>query len=326
MLDENQHWVPKFLIKGFADTDGRVFCLDIHTDKVRKRPPKHIASDTGFNEFLVQERHISFEDELELIETQAAPIIRQIASSRSVAELQGKEKYRVAKFMAAQSFRTEAFYEGLALGVQRQEFGHVFAQLWRSAFLVSDEIESRHWAVMSIEHDEVFYLGDHPVVLQRTENPSAGGELGFDIEGVEAFLPLTPTCALYMPCRSVSSQIISGYETALWIHRRIRSAALRGQDLQGTNSDALHLSQRVMRDSHALYNAFTTGVAVTATSENVENLNYLQCAWAHAAVYSNRGDFTFAKKVFRQTPQYRKSIRTGLTTVAPRATQDRRRA
>jgi hypothetical protein len=27
MSDENQHWVPKFLIKYFADKDGRVFCL-----------------------------------------------------------------------------------------------------------------------------------------------------------------------------------------------------------------------------------------------------------------------------------------------------------
>jgi hypothetical protein len=34
MSDENQHWVPKFLIKNFADSDGQVFCLDIHTDWV----------------------------------------------------------------------------------------------------------------------------------------------------------------------------------------------------------------------------------------------------------------------------------------------------
>ncbi len=29
MTDENQHWVPRFLIKNFADLDGRVFFLDI---------------------------------------------------------------------------------------------------------------------------------------------------------------------------------------------------------------------------------------------------------------------------------------------------------
>jgi hypothetical protein len=40
MSNENQHWVPKFLIRHFADKDGRVFCLDIHTNEVTKRPPR----------------------------------------------------------------------------------------------------------------------------------------------------------------------------------------------------------------------------------------------------------------------------------------------
>jgi len=32
MAGENQHWVPKFLIKKFRDADGRVFFLDVNTD------------------------------------------------------------------------------------------------------------------------------------------------------------------------------------------------------------------------------------------------------------------------------------------------------
>ena len=44
MSNENQHWVPKFLIKAFADTDGCVFSLNIQTDEVTKPPPKNAAS------------------------------------------------------------------------------------------------------------------------------------------------------------------------------------------------------------------------------------------------------------------------------------------
>ena len=44
MSDENQHWVPKFLVKNFADRDGRVFCLDIHTDQMTKPPPRQAAN------------------------------------------------------------------------------------------------------------------------------------------------------------------------------------------------------------------------------------------------------------------------------------------
>jgi hypothetical protein len=312
MSNENQPWVPKFLIKNFADADGRVFHLDIHTDKITKLPPRHAASGIGFNDFLIDGTTVSFEDHLEKIETKAAPILQHIVRSRSVAGLTGEERNRIANFIAAQSFRTEAFYKGMELQVSREQFGPIFAQLWRSAFLVSNEIERRKWAVMAIETNDVFYLGDHPVVLQRTESPSVGGELGFDIEGIEAFLPLASKCALYMPCTSISDQIISGYENAVSLHRQFRSAALRGITVPGTNSDLLHLTQRVLRDSHALHQSFTKGTSITATPENIENLNYLQCAWAHAAIYSNCRDFAFAKRVFRESPQYRETPRTSL--------------
>ena len=65
MSHDNQHWVPKFLIKNFADVDGRVFCLNIQTDEVTKPPPKYAASDVGFNDFHVNGQAVSYEDHLE---------------------------------------------------------------------------------------------------------------------------------------------------------------------------------------------------------------------------------------------------------------------
>jgi hypothetical protein len=222
-----------------------------------------------------------------------------------------KQKRRVADFMAAQSFRTDTFYKGMELGSSRQEFGPLFSELWQSAFFVADPIARRQWALMVIEHDDVFCLGDHPLVLQLTENPSAAAELGFDVEGVEAFMPLAPKCALYMPCVSLSQQILSGYEDA---QRMLGNPRIAGYRLH-----LLELSRRASRDAKPLYDALTTGVPLTATGENVENLNYLQCYWAHAAIYSNRRDFTFAKHVFCRSPQYRKtpkvSIRRGVMLI-----------
>lgn len=309
---EHPYWVPKFLVKNFADADGNVFCQNILTDEITKLPPKRTASSVGFNEFLIHVETVSFENQLKKIETQAAPILKRIVSSRSTAGLTAKQKNRVANFMAAQNFRTQAFYKAIELQSSRQQFGPIFAQLWRSACLVSNEIERRKWVVMTIDGDEVFYLGDHPVVLQRTEHPPAGSELGLDIQGVEAYLPLTPKCALYMPCTSISDQIISGYEDTVRMHQQVRIAALRGATVPGSYSDLLHSSQRVMRDTLALRQALTTGVAITAVSEHVENLNYLQCAWAHMAVYSSRKDFTFADRMFRESLQYRLAPKTAL--------------
>jgi hypothetical protein len=296
------------LIKNFADPDGRVFCLNIGTDEITRRPPKRAASGVGFYDFMVGGEIVSFEDQLETIETSAAPILKEIVRSRSVAGLSETQRNSVADFMAAQSFRTKAFYKGLELQSPRHQFGAFFAELWRSAFLLSAEIVQRKWAVIAINHDDVFYLGDHPVVLQDTEEPSLDKELGFDIKGVEAFLPLAPQCALYMPCASISQEIISGYQTAA------RLAELREASISAA---LLRLSERALENHRALYQALTTGVAYVVVPENVENFNYLQCLYAHAEVYSNRRDFSFARRVFHEHPQYRSTVKVRLI---PRST------
>jgi hypothetical protein len=91
MPQDNQHWVPKFLIKNFADIDGRVFCFNIRPSEVTKPPPKHASAEIGFNEFSLDGETVSFEDQLEKIETKAAPILSQIVASRNLMALGQKD-------------------------------------------------------------------------------------------------------------------------------------------------------------------------------------------------------------------------------------------
>ena len=309
MSDENQHWVPKFLMRHFADRDGRLFCLDIHTDKVTKPPPKQAASEKGFNDFALDGEAITFEDKLERIETKAAPVLKQIVAAKSLVGIGAAQRQRVAELMAAQSFRTKAFYEGLADKPDRQEFGRIFRELWDSAFITVSEIARRHWALMVIEGADIFYLGDNPVVLQRTDNPKDGSNLGFDVKGVESFLPLSPTCALYMPCKATSDDRIARYDAAMELHRVVSSAVLRG--VPGGSTE-LQTAQLVISRLHTLVQAFRTGAPISATQENIDNLNYLECSWSHGAIYSNRRDFAFARRVFRENPHYRTVPKTSL--------------
>jgi hypothetical protein len=309
MADENQHWVPKLLLKKFVDADGRVFRLDIQSNEMSKPPPKHAASGPNFNEFDIEGQIVSFEDRLEKVETRAAPILKRIIEARSLSGLSLLDRRKVADFIAAQSFRTEAFYKGLANNPSRKDFGPIFTQLWDSSFIVSAQIERRHWVLMVIDHDDIFYLGDQPVVLQRSLDPKNGGDLGFDVKGVEAFMPVNPSCALFMPCRSVSDPLIASYEAAMQLHRTVRSAVMRGHP---GGSVELAMAQDAIRRGGPLYQSYTTGAPLKAEPENIENLNYLQCSWAHAGVFSNRRDFTFARKVFSQTPQYKSTPATRL--------------
>jgi hypothetical protein len=309
MSHENQHWVPKFLIKNFADDDGRVFCLDIHTDRVTKPAPRQAASEKGFNDFDVAGEVVSFEGRLEKIETRAAPILKRIIGERQLMVLAAEDRQRVAEFVAVQSFRTKAFYEGLSVKMDRNAFGSEFSLLLDGIEILAAEIVQRHWVLMVAAGDDSFYLGDNPAVLQRTDNPRDGSNLGFDVAGVEAFLPLAPNCAIYMPCRTTSEERIARYEAALDLHRVVRLAVLRGHP---GGASELRTAQLVISGLSPLYQALTNGATLSAQPEQIENLNYLQCAWAHSALYANRGDFAFARRVFRENPQYRAVPTTSL--------------
>jgi hypothetical protein len=274
MSNENQHWVPKLLLRNFADA-RQVYCLDIHSDEIKKRPPKHAASEPGFNDFEIDGKAISFEDKLEKIETKAAPVLKRIVSAKNLVGLSPIDRQHVARFIATQSFRTKAFYEGLAGKPPREAFGTTFKYMWHSSVVTAAEIAHRHWALMVIEGDEVFYLGDNPVVLQRTRDPKDGTNLGFDVPGVEAFLPLSPKCALYIPCPATSHEIIVRYEAAMAVHRMVRLAVYSG--IKGGGAELLD-AQATMRRSHHIYKALTEATPIVAEPANIENLNYCNVA------------------------------------------------
>lgn len=307
MANENHHWVPKLLLKKFADSDGRVFRLDLHTDRVSKPSPRKTCSSPAFYDFHIEGQTVSFEERFEKVETKAARALNEIVQTLSLARLRPKDRQGIADFVAVQSFRTEAFYKGLESSPSRGDFGQLLSQLWDSSSILSAQIECRRWALMVIESDEVFYLGDQPVVLQRTRNPRDGSNLGFDVEGIEAFMPLSPKCAIYMPSSSVSSEIIARYDAAMALHQTVRTAA--------GNAAGLMPARETIRRSHELYQSFTTGSRVRATTPHIENLNYLQCSWAHSGMYSNRPDFSFVRRVFRENPQYLSTPKTRLLSL-----------
>ena len=310
MIDyENQHWTPKFLLKNFADQDGRVYRLNVADDKVTKPPPKLAASRPNFNELLVAGNPKSFEQDFERLETVAAPVIAKIIKSRSLSFIESPERLALARFITAQTFRTEAYRLGLAARGRQYDLGGVLAQDLADLDALTELILLRRWALLVTSDDEPFYLGDNPVVLQCTENPRRAGELGLDMEGIEAFMPLSPACALYMPCPATGSDIISGFLNALQIVMADIAASERRLE------EALPVARRVLDRVGPLYRALLLGEPLIADRGNVENLNYLQCAWSSSGIYSNRKDFTFALRVFQENPAYRDTMPVSLRQI-----------
>jgi len=105
---ENHHWVPKFLLRNFASSDGKVFFFDIKSRTVGKRPPKQLASRPNFNNLILRGEPTSFERFFETIETRAAPVISRIIAEKSLAQVDKNDRLKFSLFIAAQSFRSDA--------------------------------------------------------------------------------------------------------------------------------------------------------------------------------------------------------------------------
>ena len=157
------------------------------------------------------------------------------------------------------------------------------------------DYDTQHTGVVKLDHDWNIVMS-----------------VGFGIPGDPVFnavhdIAVAPDGTIYVA--DSGNDRIARYDAGVELHRVVRSAAVRG--LPGGASE-LQTAQLVIGALHPLVTAFRTGAPLTARRENVENLNYLQCSWAHAAIYSNRKDFAFARRVFRENPQYKSVPKTSL--------------
>ncbi|MGR3715292.1 MAG: DUF4238 domain-containing protein [Thermohalobaculum sp.] len=320
-----QHYVPSLLLRNFVGSDGKVNIFDIQSGENGREPVSKIAGETNYYNFPLRAAGGKIaENALQVVESDAARVIRKIIKSKNVKSLSDDHRKKLARFIAIQSFRTKAFFVGLELGGERTSREVVFSELWRSSVAVEKEILNRRWFLMESTAGREYYLGDHPVVLQHVEDPGGGRQLGFGVPGVEAYMPISPLLALYMPPRSVSDEIISGYRNAIELHRQVRLAALGNRDHPFANSADLQTLQRVIYSAKAIHDADAIGTILISTDENIKNFNSLQIMFSEKEIYSRDGNFKFAKEVLSKTPNYAKVVSTNLELIGslPRAEKE----
>ncbi|MCF8881493.1 DUF4238 domain-containing protein [Erythrobacter sp. SN021] len=302
---ENHHWVPKFLLRNFASDDGRVYSFDLATGEIGKRPPKRLASSLNFNQLMVGDAPHVFEQTFERIETAAAPVIKKALNQNRLSDLSGQDRFALSRFVAAQSFRTQAYREGLGASRRGYDIGKVISAHCDDIDQLANLIAMRRWALMRTGEDRPFVIGDNPLVLQNTARPGDGGSLGLDMPGVEAMMPLSPCHALYMPSPDIGDLLIKGYWDALCI----RSRMLAGFENHSDFTESEHATvERCLQKGVCLYRALRLGEPLQADGENVINLNALQVFWASSKVFSNLKDFNFVKQVLDRSPRAREII------------------
>lgn len=133
-------------------------------------------------------------------------------------------------------------------------------------------LANKVWLLFAGLRNYPFIIGDNPISFQNQIDRWPRGNLGLGVEGIEVYLPLTPTRTLGILCPSIVHTL---------------NAAARGEFL----------------------NAVGQGMPVELSQANILNLNSLQVRSAERFLFSSIGDFSLAREMLGAHPQFRRGPR-----------------
>jgi Protein of unknown function (DUF4238) len=290
-LNENhpkrQHCVPQFLLRKFADDEGKFYVFNKAKESAFESKPGAVIAESWFYDFVdgKGEPH-TFEYILSEHESTIAALVGSIIDRQSIAHLTSMDRLNIAQFVAVLQYRVQAVRQRLKSlhdGIQRvleergfdggdvapklsaQDIQHAaLAQMGR-AIKNGRVLAKRRWMLQRAPDSRPFYISDNPVAMVNYVEARA---LRIDHPGVEIYLPISRQYTLYIVSDMMAMALLASVDP----EARDQAEALR------------------------------TGRADQLAPENVEHQNSLQVQCASRFVISSTNDFTMAREMIKRNP------------------------
>jgi len=298
----DQHYVPQFLLRGFASTKRKqVYVFDKSNDNEFRSSVRNLACQRDFYD-------PELDEWLRLLEEWSAPIIQSIRAKKTLRHLGEAEKRWLASFVAVQQVRTvhqravldhinkslvnvlretgadpnslvEGFHEMTDFEVRE----HTNASMKGLAFDLLPYVLKKDWILFSAAHSTEFWIADHPVTLANNLNPGDGfrGTLGFGVPGIEIYLPLSSDLMLGCLCPTIQALMFAS------LQKQVPGVPRADEYLK----------------------AFAGLTTLQLQPENVEYHNSLQVLYAERFIYSEHGAFGMAREMISCDESLRKGRR-----------------
>ncbi len=318
---EIQHYVPRFLLRGFS-TSGRrphVFVYDKHEGRLFRTSVANLAAERRFYDFNADAVDVSLEPYLSNLESEASRLVGEIRSNRSIGLLSGDGRSLLSEFVAVQMLRTRhqkrmisdvdaSFFR------QMEERGIDPTDAWGIRQLSDDDVQalflkallnpqpyaaildSKTWTLMSTPASQPFFCSDHPVALQNN-SPTDGltGNLGLAVEGIEIYVPISSTLTLAMLCPSHEE--------------KLREVSVMQEEMAKVVDAAHSLPGRDFVNSWL--SSIDSGGALEIPEESLVNLNSLQVVFSTRFVFSADSNFSLVERMLGDRPELRDGIGLG---------------
>jgi hypothetical protein len=305
--NRKHHYVPQLLLRNFASgSRDSLYAFDKWNGKEFGVAIADAAAERGYNTFETDEAFGCAEEFFSAIESIASPVIQEIVSARKLPLISVSERAALVQFAIAQMLRSKnhrAIYNqtGELLRELAEREGSPEFKAWvpppdperdKQSLLTGLKRDLLHFAPYLADKELMLFttreshpllIGDSPLIRTNTLNVSEfRGTTGLNSQGVEVYLPLSPTLALGFMCRSIS-------ETMREAVRRL------GRKASSTSFDYLL--------------AIELRKALDLDSSHVDYLNSHQVIAAERFLYSGSGDFAMVREMVQSDPLLRRGAR-----------------
>lgn len=224
MVVKNQHYVPQFYLKNFANKNDQVYVFDKHDQKVFKTSIRNIASESYFYDF--PENKISLEDienkqaverALSYLESEFKKVLNNTISACYLTNpskllysiiINDRQKVELSYFITIQSFRTKEWRK-IVFGIIKALKKHIDYDdiiFYQAEFMFNSKIVteiastlySHIWLFGFNKTGKSLYTSDNPVVKRNKMTNKSTDAIGFSSTGVEIAIPLSNNILISM--------------------------------------------------------------------------------------------------------------------------------
>lgn len=313
-----------------------VYVFDKQDDRSFRTSGENILLGRDFNSFDNGEMELSLEEGMGQIEGQAAVVMSNLRARRSLEGLSIEDRAAVCVFAALQRLRgvglraqmldADAQLRTMLLAngddpdtIPQLAGGQDPEQVKLAALLLirnNLDVFAKSLALKAMflfqpPRGKTLLLGDSPVVMANSVDHGPYGNLGFEVEGIELYLPLAPDLAIGFWCPTLvvfMETALKQCETSL---RNTAAAAVLGigpevPKLREMRAELASRERRIREDLARI----GSGTPVQYDLSNLDYVNSLQIAQAERHVLSHDGDFSLVRRMLSDSPAYKSGPRS----------------
>jgi hypothetical protein len=335
---EVQHYVPRMLLKNFAngDKDGQVYAFDKHQGNrlPAKTAIRNLCGERNFYAAEGANGQVSIEQALSELEGQVDPVLQRILDEQSLANMTVEQRELLALFVAVQFMRVPMMHETqrhIVEAVQDrsqkvypnakglEEFGVLLKKnsiklgamkhIAESAVGYTRILSLHRWTLFRTSVQDPFWISDCPVVMHNDRKFGPYGNIGLALPGIQIYMPLSPTLILTIWESSLVDDFRNNHEKGQETLQKLKAALATGKVDRHQAQALVDQYEAQLPHLAAIVTAFQNGGTVDASDENVTFSNSLQYSWSYRFIMCNSGTFGLAERMSRERPDLKTGLR-----------------